>query len=65
MDFEMVTMSDTGQLLCIGPRLWLTNRRHCANKIHRLRQVTGFTNGKGKTFKKAPALTGENVKDVK
>jgi signal recognition particle subunit SRP68 len=43
----------------------LTDRRHCANKLHRLRQVTGTTNGKGKNFKKAPGLTGETVKDVK
>lgn len=38
---------------------------HCANKLHRLRQSTGLTNGKGKQFKAAPALTPETVKDAK
>ncbi|EKD02253.1 hypothetical protein A1Q2_03400 [Trichosporon asahii var. asahii CBS 8904] len=40
-------------------------RHHCANKLHRLRQSTGLTNGKGKQFKAAPALTPETVKDAK
>jgi hypothetical protein len=61
----MVIMCDTGGFRCNVAVLTLTNRRHCANKLHRLRQVTGTTNGKGKTFKKAPGLTGETVKDVK
>jgi signal recognition particle subunit SRP68 len=43
----------------------LTIRGHCANKLHRLRQVTGLTSGKGKVYKKPASLTGETVKDVK
>jgi len=65
MVYEMVIMSDTGTCSDAAQDWALTVRRHCANKLHRLRQVTGFTNGKGKTFKKATGLTGENVKDVK
>lgn len=65
MGFEMVIMSDTGQSGSATSASTLTSRRHCANKLHRLRQVTGLTNGKGKTFKKAAGLTGESVKDVK
>ena len=61
----MVITSDTGRSSCYSPVQKLMDRRHCANKLHRLRQVTGTTNGKGKTFKKAPSLTGETVKDVK
>jgi hypothetical protein len=61
----MVIMSDTGRSNRNVPMQTLTDRRHCANKLHRLRQVTGTTNGKGKNFKKAPGLTGETVKDVK
>ena len=61
----MVIMSDTGRFSCKILEVKLIKRRHCANKLHRLRQVTGTTNGKGKTFKKAPSLTGETVKDVK
>ncbi|WRT63535.1 uncharacterized protein IL334_000440 [Kwoniella shivajii] len=40
-------------------------RRHCANKIHRLRQVTGQTCGKGKTYKSPPKLDTDSVKDVR
>ncbi|GMK54653.1 hypothetical protein CspeluHIS016_0112390 [Cutaneotrichosporon spelunceum] len=40
-------------------------RHHCANKLHRLRQVTGLTNGKGKQFKKARAVTAETATDVR
>ncbi|WVF66331.1 hypothetical protein IAT40_001071 [Kwoniella sp. CBS 6097] len=40
-------------------------RRHCANKIHRLRQVTGNTCGKGKTYKAPPKLDATIVKDVR
>jgi hypothetical protein len=61
----MVIMSDIGQFSYNALAQTLIDRRHCANKLHRLRQVTGTTNGKGKTFKKAPGLTGETVKDVK
>ena len=39
-------------------------QRHCSNKIHRLRQVSGLTCGKGKTYKKPAALTKETIKDV-
>lgn len=38
---------------------------HCANKVHRLRQVTGLTNGKGKVFKKAAPVTAETATDVR
>lgn len=61
----MVIMSDTGKPKSVKAKQTLISRRHCANKLHRLRQVTGLTNGKGKTFKKASGLTGESVKDVK
>ncbi|KAL7422851.1 signal recognition particle subunit srp68 [Cryptotrichosporon argae] len=40
-------------------------RKHCANKLHRLRQVTGLTSGKGKTYKKPAAVTAETVTDVR
>ncbi|ORY27371.1 hypothetical protein BCR39DRAFT_469451 [Naematelia encephala] len=40
-------------------------RHHCANKLHRLRQVSGLTSGKGKAYKKPPPLTKEAVKDVR
>ncbi|WVQ93952.1 hypothetical protein IAU59_001030 [Kwoniella sp. CBS 9459] len=40
-------------------------RRHCANKIHRLRQVTNSTCGKGKTYKAPPKLDAATVKDVR
>jgi signal recognition particle subunit SRP68 len=42
-----------------------SNSRHCANKLHRLRQVSGLTCGKGKVFKKPPPLTASIIKDVK
>ncbi|WWC57928.1 uncharacterized protein I303_100463 [Kwoniella dejecticola CBS 10117] len=40
-------------------------RRHCTNKIHRLRTTTGQTCGKGKQYKAPPKLEVENVKDVR
>ncbi|OCF43801.1 signal recognition particle subunit SRP68 [Kwoniella heveanensis CBS 569] len=40
-------------------------RRHCANKVHRLRQVTNNTCGKGKTYKTPPKLDASTVKDVR
>ncbi|TXT06055.1 hypothetical protein VHUM_03528 [Vanrija humicola] len=40
-------------------------RHHCSNKLHRLRQVTGLTSGKGKVYKKPPPLTPESVTDVR
>ncbi|KAK4688255.1 signal recognition particle subunit SRP68, partial [Tremellales sp. Uapishka_1] len=40
-------------------------RRHCSNKIHRLRQVTNLTSGKGKVYKSPPALDESSVKDVR
>ncbi|KAG8941964.1 hypothetical protein FRC04_003923 [Tulasnella sp. 424] len=38
-------------------------RRHCSNKIHRLRQALKLTHGKGKNFKKPPEVLTENLKD--
>lgn len=61
----MATTSDTGELRHSAYGRKLTSRRHCANKIHRLRQVTGLTSGKGKVYKKPAGITGETVKDVK
>jgi hypothetical protein len=61
------TMSGTGasdDRFYIRVRL-LTCRRHCSNKLHRLRQVTGLTSGKGKVYKKPAPVTLESVKDVK
>ncbi|GFZ44667.1 hypothetical protein JCM24511_02391 [Saitozyma sp. JCM 24511] len=40
-------------------------RNHCSNKLHRLRQVTGLTSGKGKVYKKPAAITDATVKDVR
>ncbi|WWD22836.1 hypothetical protein CI109_107330 [Kwoniella shandongensis] len=40
-------------------------RRHCANKIHRLRQVTGSTCGKGKVYKAPATVDANSVKDIK
>jgi len=36
-------------------------RKHCANKVHRLRSALKLTHGKGKTFKKLPELTPVSV----
>ncbi|KAG9025709.1 hypothetical protein FRB95_009849 [Tulasnella sp. JGI-2019a] len=38
-------------------------RKHCANKVHRLRQVLKITHGKGKEFKIPPPVALENLKD--
>ncbi|KAK8844612.1 hypothetical protein IAR55_006459 [Kwoniella newhampshirensis] len=40
-------------------------RRHCANKIHRLRQVTGTTCGKGKVYKAPAQIDIGTIKDIK
>ncbi|WWC85681.1 uncharacterized protein L201_000547 [Kwoniella dendrophila CBS 6074] len=40
-------------------------RKHCANKIHRLRQITGQTCGKGKQYKSPPKLDINSIKDVR
>ncbi|WWC97187.1 hypothetical protein V866_004066 [Kwoniella sp. B9012] len=40
-------------------------RRHCTNKIHRLRQTTGQTCGKGKQYKAPPKLDIEAIKDIR
>lgn len=62
----MVIMSDTGGLL----RLYTLeghsdcHRKHCANKIQRLRAGTGLTSGK-KGYKKPAEITAATVKDGK
>ncbi|KAF8609431.1 hypothetical protein BDV93DRAFT_484993 [Ceratobasidium sp. AG-I] len=38
-------------------------RKHCANKVHRLRRSLKMTHGKGKEFKKLPIVSNENLKD--
>ncbi|KAH6917676.1 hypothetical protein BKA70DRAFT_1382472 [Coprinopsis sp. MPI-PUGE-AT-0042] len=38
-------------------------RKHCANRTHRIRSSLKMTHGKGKDFKKLPAVTNENIKD--
>ncbi|KAG8695875.1 hypothetical protein FRC09_008872, partial [Ceratobasidium sp. 395] len=38
-------------------------RKHCANKVHRLRRSLKITHGKGKEFKKLPTIATENIKD--
>ncbi|KAG8899780.1 hypothetical protein FRC00_000935, partial [Tulasnella sp. 408] len=38
-------------------------RRHCSNKLHRLRQNLKLTHGKGKNFKKPPETPTESLKD--
>ncbi|KAH7104344.1 hypothetical protein BKA62DRAFT_694378 [Auriculariales sp. MPI-PUGE-AT-0066] len=38
-------------------------RKHCANKVHRLRCSLKMTHGKGREFKKLPAITAQTVKD--
>ncbi|KAG8728974.1 hypothetical protein FRC10_004370 [Ceratobasidium sp. 414] len=38
-------------------------RKHCANKVHRLRRSLKMTHGKGKEFKKLPVIPTENLKD--
>jgi signal recognition particle subunit SRP68 len=43
----------------------MDRRNHCSNKLHRLRQVTGLTSGKGKVYKKPAAITDVTVKDVR
>jgi signal recognition particle subunit SRP68 len=37
-------------------------RKHCANKVHRLRSTLKLTHGKGKSFKKLPEFTADSVK---
>ncbi|QRV76779.1 signal recognition particle 68 kDa protein [Ceratobasidium sp. AG-Ba] len=37
-------------------------RKHCANKVHRLRKSLKITHGKGKEFKKLPVISTENLK---
>ncbi|KAG6830856.1 hypothetical protein H0H87_006916 [Tephrocybe sp. NHM501043] len=39
-------------------------RKHCANRTHRLRSTLKMTHGKGREFKKLPALSTENIKDL-
>lgn len=39
-----------------------TYRNHCRNKTHRLRSGTKMTHGKGKEFKKLPAVSLDNTK---
>lgn len=41
----------------------MSGRKHCASKVHRLRQVTQTTSGKGKVYKKPPPITEASVKD--
>ncbi|CAE6389915.1 unnamed protein product [Rhizoctonia solani] len=38
-------------------------RKHCANKVHRLRRGLKMTHGKGREFKKPPVVPLENLKD--
>ncbi|CAE6446261.1 unnamed protein product [Rhizoctonia solani] len=38
-------------------------RKHCANKVHRLRRSLKMTHGKGREFKKLPVVPPENLKD--
>ncbi|KAH7344439.1 hypothetical protein B0J17DRAFT_635426 [Rhizoctonia solani] len=38
-------------------------RKHCANKVHRLRRNLKMTHGKGREFKKLPVVPPENLKD--
>ncbi|KAF8761693.1 Signal recognition particle 9 kDa protein [Rhizoctonia solani] len=38
-------------------------RKHCANKVHRLRRGLKITHGKGREFKKLPVISPENLKD--
>ncbi|KAG8981469.1 hypothetical protein FRB90_007233, partial [Tulasnella sp. 427] len=38
-------------------------RRHCSNKLHRLRHTLKLTHGKEKNFKKLPEIATENLKD--
>lgn len=54
-------VSGLGVVLGVADEL----RRHCANKVHRLRQVTGQTSGKGKVYKKPAEVTAESVVDAR
>nr|GAT46032.1 predicted protein [Mycena chlorophos] len=38
-------------------------RKHCANRTHRLRSTLKMTHGKGREFKKLPAITPEIAQD--
>lgn len=38
-------------------------RKHCARKVHRLRQVLKITHGKGKEFKKPASPSVESLQD--
>ncbi|TFK38609.1 hypothetical protein BDQ12DRAFT_630330 [Crucibulum laeve] len=38
-------------------------RKHCANRTHRLRSSLKMTHGKGRDFKKLPAITTEIIRD--
>ena len=79
MGFAMVTTNGIGGLSCEAQssrfgvsapqrfqQVMLTSpRHHCANKIHRLRQVTGNTSGKGKMYKNPIPTTPESIKDIR
>jgi hypothetical protein len=66
MAFDTTIMRDIGMYYfyrCMDLLQTLPHRKHCANKVHRLRRSLKMTHGKGKEFKKLPAVPTENLKD--
>jgi signal recognition particle subunit SRP68 len=57
----------TGEISC--PRRYIhngftdTQRKHCANRTHRVRSSIKTTHGKGREFKKLPVLATEKLKE--
>src|ERR1700730_11518995 len=39
------------------------NRKHCANRTHRIRSTLKATHGRGRDFKKLPAVTSDNIRE--
>ena len=59
------TSSVIGQLTVISDtvptKMVSVRRKHCANRVHRLRSSLKMTHGKGKEFKKLPPVDPEKL----
>jgi hypothetical protein len=45
-----------------GEHLLTLDRKHCTNRVHRLRSTLKMTHGKGRKFEKLPSITPDIVK---
>jgi hypothetical protein len=55
-----IGMSASSFYLTLFLNLFL-NRKHCANRVHRIRCSLKMTHGKGKDFKKLPPMDPEKI----